>query len=214
MTSPIRRIVVLCAGICLAAACSTVKETVKTATDKPTLPGATQTVAVSKVSERGGYLEATLATEVPMGFYFAATETCRALLVEGSEVQYSNLGTFGAVAGSAGQCTAEGTASLRTWHDQYLRRTIGGRPREIVRFKKTYGDDSVLMIRGRLSLAALLGMMADDVVAVLPASADCDSLAKSGEAFMNYERSTGPVFYLEAGGTRCEFLGVARPIRD
>jgi len=215
MTSPRRRAVAFCAAICLIAACSTVKETVQSATQKPTIPGTGKTVAVSEVSERGGYLEATLATEVPMSFYFAPSEACRAVLVEEGEVEYREEGTFGEVGGSAGICLAEGTSTLRTWRDRYAtRRNVKGKPREIVRFKKTYEDDSVLMIRGRLTLAALLGMMSDDVVGVLPASSDCRSLVEQGEAFMNYQRSIGPVFYLTGAELRCDFLGIARPIRD
>lgn len=215
MASPGRCSVVLAIAVFLAAACSTVKETVKTAREMPSRPRTTQTVAVSDVSERAGCLEATLATEVPLRFYFsAASESCRALLVDGSQVEYRGGGAFGEVAGSAGDCLAEGTACLRKWHDRQSRRMVHGKARVIARFQKTYEDDSVLVIRGRLPLATVLGLIADDLVAILPARAECRAVAESGEAFMNYERSVGPVFSLTSAETRCEFLGLAQPLRN
>lgn len=214
MTSPGRLTIVLCLTICLAAACSTVRETVESAKEKPTIARAAQMVAVSEVSERAGYLEATLGTEVPLRLYFAANEPCRVLLEGEKEVEYRGLGTFGEVAGSAGTCAAQGTATLRAWHNRQLtRRTAAGKPREVARFTKTYEDDSVLMIRGRFPLAVLINMMADDVVAILPARSDCRSLIERGEGFMEYQRSIGPVFHLTGGETRCEFLGLAQPLR-
>lgn len=183
-------------------------------TGKPKRPRATETVLISNVIERAGYLEATLGTsDGPLRLYFAADEICRGLLTEGSDVAYGGLGMLGEVTGDAGRCPATGTSSLRAWHDRQTRSQELGKPRATARFTKIHEDASVLMVRGRFPMARVLGWAADDLVAVLPVGEDCRSIAERGEAFMTYDRVRAPVFTLTRGDIRCEIQGLTQPLR-
>lgn len=168
----------------------------------------TDPVRVAGSNERGDVLEVELESDRSSAIhaYFPADDSCRALLAPGTELDWSSSG-LGSVRLAGSQCEAIGSATLSQLIDARPPIRIA-KPRETARWEAGYADAEVRMLRGQFPLyARVLGISADDITTVIPATPPCPSIADLGEAAMEYDRRTKR-FSLLRGEDRCEIRGI------
>jgi hypothetical protein len=175
------------------------------------LPGAETPSVVTRVDQRGPFLDATLGD---WRFFFHDEPTCQAVLELGAQVSYHDSGPLGSVDSEAGACEPIGVGSLEAW------RSLRGRgmddkpkPRAQTVSREMYRDKDVVLLRGRFPLASRARMRGDDIVAVLDADDACVPKISSSEqtGTMEYKQSGRPPFRLFLGGESCTIVGFIKP---
>jgi hypothetical protein len=176
------------------------------------LPGSGTDTEVTKVHERGGYLDATLGSQ---RFMFPADEGCVAVISEGARVRYLETGVLGMVESEAGRCEPIGVGSLETWRSNASRKANDRpNPRAQIVFREIFRDDHVAFLRGRFPLANRARLRGDDIVAVISAEEPClEGVGSERQTGTMEFRQAGPrPFRAFLGGRQCPILAFARPL--
>ncbi len=177
----------------------------------PGLPGASAPSHVGIVETHGAYLDARIANGHELRLLFPATEQCQQVIVPEAPVSYVQSGRAGVVESDAGRCEAVGIVDLAQWRDRRPRAGVGaGLPRDRATFRTMSEDEDVILVRGRFLIAAEIGWIGDDTVAMLPNSADCRPHVQRGEASVQFHPSSKIAFRLVGPG-ECPILGFALP---
>ncbi len=186
-------------------------ETTNRAAQVMRTPGAATPGRASEVSVRGPYLDAMIGD---VRFFFPDTEECRAVIVEGADVEYVQRSVLGEVRRGDAVCEPIGIGSLVYWQKQQPR--VGRKPVTSAQavYWETYRDASVVLLRGRFPLATRARMRGDDVIAVIDADRDCvETPAEDRQTGTMLYKQVGPVpFELRMGGRRCPIRGFIRPV--
>jgi hypothetical protein len=171
---------------------------------------------VSGVRALGPYLEATLTGNGgAQGFLFAASDSCRNALEDGSVVRIAPSPPYVRVTGASGaQCTARGLASLAVWRDTLPDRrasflVITG-PAELRLVSETPG---FLLTAGKLPLAVELRWSKPlDLAAVLPDTPACRAHLAREATEMEFRPRGDDVLVLRGRLEPCPVLAIAEPI--
>lgn len=183
------------------------------------IAGIDRTGVVDRIETRGEYLDLDL-SEVRL--FVANDAECRATLKQRNGLRYLDRGRFGRIVGEDASCRVVGIGSLRWWRDRRPRvPLLRPRPRGRADFHVDYRDPTVVMLRGRFDLAALVGFTGGaDLIAVVPATRACESLtaespdsAESLRTAILEFRQGGRVPYrlLTADGS-CPVIGFIEPL--
>jgi hypothetical protein len=193
----------------LAAGCST-----SLARTMPGLPFMSAPSHVGIVEAHGPYLDARIGNGKELRLLFPATEQCQKVVTPEAPVEYTQSGRAGVVEGEAGRCEAVGIIDLAQWRDRRPRSgplgVSAGIPRDTATFRTMYEDEDVILLRGRFLIAAEIGWIGDDTVALLPNSAACRPHVQRGEATVQFHVSSKIAFRLVGEG-ECPILGFALP---
>jgi hypothetical protein len=197
------------AAALLAAGCST-----PLARTMPGLPFMSAPSHVGIVEAHGPYLDARIANGKELRLLFPATEVCQKVIVPEAAVDYTQSGRAGVVENEQGRCEAVGIIDLAQWRDRRPRSgalgVSAGIPRDLCTFRTMYEDEDMILLRGRFLIAAEIGWVGDDTVAMLPNSAACRPHAQRGEAAVQFHVSSKTAFRMVGEGD-CPILGFALP---
>lgn len=185
-------------------------------TSRPQVPFTATQMTAAQVTPRASWLEVTLLSpDFNRVFYFRASDVCKALIVEGQDVEYRRTGGYGYVQRGAVRCDVAGIGSLGRWRDSFGRPTRGmapGKPRQRSDFKEVYRDDDVVMVRGKFLVAAYIKWPGpDDTIAVFENSPECGPVLSRGMGFTEYDpNASNPIVLVQQGGN-CPMRGLIRP---
>jgi hypothetical protein len=194
---------------CLALACTGDELVVQSG-----IPGARASSEVRLVAERGELLDVNSETGGrETRFLVPNDDDCRHLFVGEQPVSYSNSGgRFGSFHAGDRSCEPVGVLSLVQWRDRRPRNqnaSVIPRARAELR-ERIYRDDDVELIRGRFPLAAQIGITgAQDLIAVIPVTAECADLPVPGSLSMEFRQVGRQPFTLIHEGRRCTLQGFA-----
>lgn len=176
-------------------------------------PFSGQEVRVVETAGLGDYLLASLQGEgFDLRFFAPMNEDCALLMEPGVKIHYRQYGVFGEVSKGDVRCELSGTASLAAWRDRLGRVPGNAFPRGTARFEEIYRNEDVVLVRGRFPLLSRIRVPAGiDVVAMLPADANCMGLVERGEASLEFRDSGRTPYRLVARPMPCEVLGFAMP---
>jgi hypothetical protein len=171
---------------------------------------------IEDVAPRGGYIEASLiGSSAGMRFLFPASTPCRTVLQPAGGVDWRRVGAIGEVSRGATSCEAVGIASLAEWRDRRSSSlgTVLASEDAPASFATVFADPAVLLLRGSFPQASQIGWRSSgDVVAVVPHTRECRSVAEAGQTPMHHHH-TGPVaLSLSGPAGHCPIVGLARPL--
>jgi hypothetical protein len=180
------------------------------------LPGTHVALEVSRVTQRGGVLDATLSGEAwELRTFVPPSEACTAIFTPGSAVRLQSSGGYGTFARDELRCDAIGIGSLEEWRSKQPRGDdLGGKPISSARasYRLVYEDDEVAFLRGTFPLAGRLGFPAmGDSIAVVPKVELCERAIRSDGATLEYFQTGSHVLTLGAPNGRCSIAGLFRP---
>lgn len=179
------------------------------------LPGARATANLGLEAERGGYLDVTMESGgARYRFFLPDDEACRSVLAGDGSVTYANTGIFGRLQADEAICDPVGILSLAEWRDRRPHhRSAAVIPRDQAQLReRVYGDDDVVLVRGRFRLAVQVGLMGgEDMIAVLPKAAECEGLPVPGVASMDFRPAGPQAFSLLNDGQLCPVIGFVLP---
>jgi len=174
------------------------------------LPGARAGASLTPATQRGDYLDVTLASGgFRYRFFLPANDACRAVAAS-EAVTYANVGPFGRLQAGDTACDPIGILSLAAWRDRGPRpRTQSVIPRSRAALQeRVYADDNLTLIRGRFLLASAIGFAGGaDSIAVLPNAAECQGIVVPGSASMEFRQIGNQPFSLINGNQRCPVIG-------
>ncbi len=178
----------------------------------PGLPFVSAPSHVGIVEAHGPYLDARIGNGKELRLLFPATEVCQSVIVPEAPVEYTQTGRAGVVTSAAGRCEAVGIVNLAQWRDRRPRppHVGSGQPRDVARFRVMSDDEDVILLRGAFLLAAEIGWVGDDTVALLPNTPDCRAHTGRGEATVQFHPTSKVAFRLVGEG-ECPILGFALP---
>ena len=170
-------------------------------------------MVVASAEQRGPYLDVVLSGHgLTLRTFTAASETCSALLVPESTVDYVERG-WGRFRRDELECDAIGIG------DPLISRARTGRPRtnatiprEQATFSVLYEDEDVVLLRGRFPLARMIGWAGGvDSVAVLRNVPHCRRDG-SGVASMEFRGSGRNTLALVGPSGLCRIEGLIQPV--
>lgn len=170
---------------------------------------------VHDVSRIGGYLSAAISRDSEtLGFYFAPTADCQAMLQFAGEIEYRKRGPLGTLEQGDRTCAPVGIGRIRSWA---LRsptpRNLPILPSQPAHYSEIHRNEDVVLVRGNFPLSGLVYFHSGrDAVAFLPNSEICRRQIEDGGANMQYRRATQEVIWLGGASARCPILGLARPL--
>lgn len=177
-------------------------------------PGASQTVTVVDVKQRGEYLDARLqGTSVHYRLLFPNDGNCQRVIRPQAQVTYATLDPFGTVTDAAEtRCDPVGILSLREWLLTHLSKEGIASHREGVAFRITYHDREVAFARGSYPLARAIGVRgAHDLMMVIPEQPRCEEILQEGRATLQVDADAAVPYQLLLGEEVCPVLGFAQP---
>jgi hypothetical protein len=165
---------------------------------------------VGAVAAHGGYLVAPIRdSREEIVFLFPDTPECRTVIEPEAEVTYTQSGALGRVTRGDARCDANGVASLARWRDRRSQFDVAA-PRDVARFRNIYQDDEVILLRGQFLLARLIRLSGDDMVAMLPRTPACQTVADRGEWSVQFRKSGDTPFRFVSGD--CAIRAFAHPL--
>ncbi len=170
---------------------------------------------VNDVTEVDGYLSATFTRDdETLGFFFAPSGDCRAILRNSAEIFYEQRGPLGTVAQDDRDCVPIGIGQLRAWARRNpTPRDLPILPSLPAHFREIHRDAHFVLVRGSFPLAGLVYFHSGrDAVAFLPNSPACEPAIAQGGANMQYKRWNENVVWLGSVTAPCPILGLAFPL--
>ncbi|MGH0037150.1 MAG: hypothetical protein ACQGVK_19170 [Myxococcota bacterium] len=199
--------VLAAAPLWLGAAACTTDEVVAQAR----IPGTSSRAQFTRVTQRFGYLDATIETGgFTLRFFLPPSDECSAIARLGQEARYQNLGPLGRFTQDEFRCDPLGILSLLEWRNRGPR---GAQPRSVVpRAQATFQvidrDDELVLVSGRFPLAGHIGWVGGVASrAVLPVEPNCQRAIESGVASMEYRSSGRRPFTLVGPRGLCDIVG-------
>lgn len=175
------------------------------------IPGTSTNATFTEVTERFGYLDATIETGgYTLRFFLPPDEACTAIAREGGEARYKTLGPLGRLTRDDLRCDPLGILSLRAWRD---RRPRGAQPRSTIpRAQATFEvldrDEELVLLNGRFPLAGEVGWVGGVATrALVPTAPVCEKPVESGVASMEYRASGRRPFALVGSDGLCDIVG-------
>lgn len=176
------------------------------------LPGTWTPATVQRLGERAGYLDAVVETGGDtLRFFFPDDPDCRATLALTQGLRYAYSGPLGRLRGDGLECDPVGVLSLEAWRNRAPRAARAPLLRSTARYAVFYGDEQMLLARGRFELAGIVGIAGADAVAAIPNVPECTGISRRTEATLEYRERGRPPFVLLDGERRCPLLGFALP---
>jgi hypothetical protein len=178
-----------------------------------TLP-ATSQFRIESVVRRGPFLDARMSRgDREIRFFFPSEdESCRRVVRTEQHVEYVSTGVLGRMRAGDASCDPVGIGSLDWWGRRGGRREAPPVPRATARFQPFYGDDEVLMVRGRFPLTNLVNWGGGfDTIAVLPRNEACQRLLERGEATIEHRAAGRVPLRLVSSGESCVIEGLVQP---
>jgi hypothetical protein len=177
-------------------------------------------LGVESAQQHGPILAATLREkDLELRYFTKDTEDCRAVLVAGARVQYSDSGPLGVLmradehSEDPVRCIPQGIGApqIRSARRPRSQSSKSVLPRTQATFDQLYADDELRLLSGRFPSASRVGWpRADHTIVVIPRSEYCDSLGEQGVAAMEYRASGQRRLVLLAGQGVCEVVGLIR----
>jgi hypothetical protein len=179
------------------------------------LPGAQAAANLGFEAERGEYLDVVVESGgTRYRFFLPNDAACRSLFASERAVTYANTGSFGRLQADETICDPIGVLSLPEWRNRRPhRQSAAVIPRDQAQLReRIYVDEEVALIRGRFRLAVQVGLMGgEDMIAVVPNSAECEGLAIPGIASMEFRPAGARAFSLVNAGQLCPVIGFVLP---
>jgi len=181
------------------------------------VPGVDLSFTVTRVVERGAYLDVTLEGAGSTLRGFVANEPrCRAIATPETEVDYRASGALGEIEGADGTaCPLLGTASLADWRDRHPTTIVtpdSPLPRERASYRVVYEDEDVVFLRGWFPLGARLGWTgSSDTIAVVENDARCRPAIERETSTMQFRPAGEPVLSLLTSAGPCAIVGLVQP---
>ena len=171
---------------------------------------------VVRVVPRHQWLEATVSGNgLALRFYAPASEDCTWVLTPEAEVEYVERGVGGRYQRGDRRCDAVGIGDpllQRARHPRSGSLRSSPVPRSQATFRAVYRDNDVIMLRGRFPEARRIGWAgADDTVAVLPHTDECELAAEGGVASMEFRASGRNTLALVSKKGLCRIVGLILP---
>jgi hypothetical protein len=178
-------------------------------------PGVGTDMAVSKLKQRAGYLDVTLAGNGwSLRTFLPANEVCTRVTRGEAAVRYLNSGPYGTVERDGERCEAAGMGSLHEWRDRQPRsQSASIIPSGRAEFRTVYEDEEVVFLRGRFPQTGRVGFSGmGDSIAVVANSAVCQRPIESGRATIEFFPGGRNVLTLGSRDGRCPIEGLIRPL--
>jgi len=159
------------------------------------VPGVSAPFRVELVTNRAGFLDATLSSEHVVRRIFADGNdpVCRGMLVPGEEISWGSTEPFGPLKRGDERCSISGIGDLERWRDSRGRRRTARSPvlRSTVRYRIAYRGEGFVLARGGFSMGALFGWSpgTDQAFAMLLVTPPCDLADRDGFATVEYRAS-------------------------
>lgn len=180
----------------------------------PQLPFTSSDAVVNEVRDRGPLIDAHLkGGGFDLRLLFPSEPDCAEVLRPEARVRYLAKGPFGRVESKEGDtCVPLGIADLETWRDRRPSADRRLAPSAQARWRPVRKDSEVLLVRGRFPLANRVGMAGPlDLVAMLPNTPECLTVAQRGIATMVYRDTGRDAFRLLIDPGQCAIIGFATP---
>lgn len=177
------------------------------------IPGVRTSFTVSKVVERGGYLDVTVTGEAArLRSFVPADAECAAVLVPEAAVDYLAIGPYGGFEREGQRCQAIGIGTLHEWRDRRPETPGSLIPRAQARYRVVYEDAELVFLRGRFPVTGRLGWVEGaDTIAVVPRTPLCERPIRSGVASVEYYPRGKDVLALLSDAGRCPIEGLLQP---
>ena len=179
------------------------------------LPGGGTDMTVTRVKQRGAYLDVTLAGQGwELRTFLPANERCTAITSGEAAVRYVNEGPLGSVVRDDQRCAAIGMGSLREWRNRQPRGNSAQIiPSGLASFRAIYQDEEVVLLRGRFPQTGRLGFTSmGDSITVVPNSDICQRPIDQGRATIEFFPAGRNVLTLSSASGRCQIEGLIRPL--
>jgi hypothetical protein len=181
------------------------------------IPGVTSEFRVTRLVERGEYLEATLSGGAgTLRLYVPPSEACRGVLAPEASVAYAAEGA-GRVTREGEGCDAAGIGpvdELRRRRGDPTSLTTSAIPREQASYRVVYEDEEFTFLRGRFPLAGLVGWSGgEDTIAVVSNAPECRAVAGRSTSSLEFRPRGGNTLTLVSQPQPCLIEGLIRPAR-
>jgi hypothetical protein len=181
------------------------------------LPGSHVSLTVSRVANRGGVIDATLAGDRwQLRTFAAASAACMAIFEPGASVQFKSNAAYGTFARDELRCDAIGIGSLAEWRNKQPRGNSRSGPISSARasYRLVFEDEEVAFLRGTFPLSGRLGFFAaGDAIAVVAREPVCARAIAADGATLEFFQTGSNVLSLGGPNGRCAIVGLLTPPR-
>ena len=179
------------------------------------VPGFDKPMQVERVTERGDYLAAILASkDFSIEVYLPNNEACHAVFVEGRTLDYKEGAPGGIYRHDDHVCSSAGIGTLREWRSRNPRSRAAGEviPRRQAQYQLVYQDEDVAFLRGRFPLTPMVGFVEmGDTIAVVDQTPECDGPIARNTSTMEFYPTGKRVFTLVSTRGQCLITGLIAP---
>jgi hypothetical protein len=180
------------------------------------LPGVNTPFVVVEVTERGGFLDATLrGGGFSLVSYTPANEVCVQVLRKEARVEWLSEGQTGAFRRDGETCHAAGIGSLQEWRNRGPRpQTLRSDPvpRAQANYRLVHQDEEFALLRGSFPLASMIRWVGgNDSIAVVPNTENCQGAIGRTTSSMQFYPSGRNVLVLVGSRGLCPIVGLIRP---